>query len=101
VQLYLRDVVASVTRPVLELKAFQRITLSPGQAEDVTFTLGAAQLGFLNASLKSVVEPGRFEILVGPSSAEGLRGSFEVSGKAAALDRTTKRPEIKGVSAAR
>ncbi len=78
VQVYIRDVVASLTRPVKELKAFQRVTIDPGQTRELTFEIPAASLGFTNARMQYVVEPGRFEVHVGPSSAEGLRGSFQV-----------------------
>jgi beta-glucosidase len=78
VQLYVQDVVASVTRPVQELKGFRRITLQPGERRRVEFVLGPAELGFLNQSLKWVVEPGEFRIRVSNSSAGGQVGTFEV-----------------------
>jgi beta-glucosidase len=80
-QLYIRDEVASITRPVKALAGFRRITLRPGAAERVEFVLTAAQLGFYNEAMRFTVEPGRFRVFVGPSSAEGLEGSFEVQGK--------------------
>jgi len=79
VQLYLRDVVASVTRPVKELKGFERITLAPGEKKTIVFTLTPEQLSFINRDLKRVVEPGIFEVMVGKSSEDiQLAGSFEV-----------------------
>lgn len=78
VQLYVRDVVASVTRPVQELKGFQRVTLRPGESRRVEFRLGPAELGFYDRDMKWVVEPGRFEVRVSDSSVGGLTGSFEV-----------------------
>jgi len=78
VQLYVRDVVASVTRPVQELKGFQRLTLRPGESRRVEFLLGPAELGFYDRDMKWVVEPGRFEVRLGDSSVGGLTGSFEV-----------------------
>jgi beta-glucosidase len=78
VQLYVQDVVASVTRPVQELKGFRRITLDPGERRRVEFVLGPEELGFLNQSLKWVVEPGEFRIRVSNSSEGGLVGTFEV-----------------------
>jgi beta-glucosidase len=81
VQLYIHDVAASVTRPVRELKGFQRITLQAGERRRVSFTLGPAELGFYNRNLHFAVEPGVFEFFVGPNSAEGLKGSFEVSAR--------------------
>jgi beta-glucosidase len=78
VQLYIRDVVASVTRPVRELKGFQRITLRPGEKRRVAFTLGPEHLGFYNRQMRFVVEPGEFRVFVGTSSVDGLEASLEV-----------------------
>jgi beta-glucosidase len=78
VQLYLRDVVSSVTRPVKELKGFQRITLKPGETKVVAFTLGRDALGFWKTGREFVVEPGKFDVTVGGSSAAGLTTSFEL-----------------------
>ena len=68
VQLYIRDRVSSVTRPVLELRGFQRLTLQPGESRTVTFILTPRALQFWNADMHRVVEPGEFEIRVGPNS---------------------------------
>lgn len=68
VQLYVRDLVASVTRPVLELKGFQRITLQPGETTTVRFALEARALALWNAQMQRVVEPGALDVLAGPSS---------------------------------
>ncbi|MEW5978243.1 MAG: beta-glucosidase BglX [Acidobacteriota bacterium] len=81
VQLYLRDVAASVTRPVKELKGFQRITLQPGEKQRVTFVLGPEHLAFYNREMRFVVEPGRFLVMVGTSSADVIESSFEVLAK--------------------
>jgi beta-glucosidase len=70
VQLYIRDVAASVTRPVRELKGFQRVTLRPGEKRMVEFTLTPALLGFYNREMRFVVEPGEFKVMVGRSSAD-------------------------------
>jgi beta-glucosidase len=70
VQLYLHDLVASVTRPIKELKGFRRIHLAPGQSTRVDFDLGPDELALWNAQMKRVVEPGAFEIMVGASSAD-------------------------------
>jgi beta-glucosidase len=79
VQLYLRDVLGSVARPVLELKAFDRIQLRPGETREVTFTIGPEQLRMLDRDLNWVVEPGLFRALVGSSSKDiRLRGEFTV-----------------------
>ncbi len=78
VQLYLRDVAASVTRPVKELKGFQRITLRPGEKRRVEFTLTPEHLGFWNQENRFVVEPGDFKVTVGNSSEGGLEAIFAV-----------------------
>ena len=79
VQLYLRDVVASVTRPVKELKGFKRITLTPGEKKTVSFTLTKELLSFIGRDMKRIVEPGIFMVMVGRSSEDiQLTGSFEV-----------------------
>lgn len=78
VQLYIRDVAATVTRPVKELKGFERVTLQPGERRRVEFTLGPEHLGFYNREMRFVVEPGVFKVMVGNSSEGGLEASFEV-----------------------
>ena len=78
VQLYIRDLAASVTRPVKELKGFERITLHPGERRRVEFTLTPEHLGFYNRQMRFVVEPGRFKVTVGTNSADGLEANFEV-----------------------
>ena len=70
VQLYVRDQVSSVTRPVKELKGFARINLRPGETRTVQFTLAPESLSFLNEEMRRVVEPGKFDIMVGPSSSD-------------------------------
>ena len=66
--LFIRDKVASVTRPLLELKGFERISLAPGQNGTVHFTLPAGDLRFPGPDLEPVFEPGEIEILVGPAA---------------------------------
>ena len=68
VQMYIRDKVSSVTRPVKELKGFGRVTLEAGQTATVTFEIAPEHLAFYNIDMKYVVEPGEFEIMVGNSS---------------------------------
>ena len=70
VQLYVRDDHASVTRPVLELKRFQRVSLQPGERRTVTFELTPRDLSFWNVDMKRVVEPGTFTIYAGPNSVD-------------------------------
>jgi len=77
VQLYIRDEVASVSRPVRELKAFKRVTLKPGESRAVDLRVAVRDLWFYGLDMKRVVEPGTFRVFVGSSSAEGLEASFE------------------------
>ena len=79
VQLYLADPVASRVRPVKELKGFQKILLAPGETRKVTFELMHSSLGFYDAELRYVVEPGQFKVWVGQNSAEGLESEFWIS----------------------
>lgn len=68
VQLYIRDVVSSVTRPVKELRGFRRLTLQPGETQTVSFELGEKDFRFWNADMQRVVEPGEFTIMTGANS---------------------------------
>jgi beta-glucosidase len=68
VQMYIRDLVSSVTRPVKELKGFQKVSLKPGENKTVTFEITPSALSFYDINMKYVVEPGDFEIMVGNSS---------------------------------
>ncbi|MBR5399987.1 MAG: beta-glucosidase BglX [Bacteroidales bacterium] len=68
VQLYVRDLVGSVTRPVKELKGFQKVFLKAGESTTVSFHLNASELGFYKANGTYFVEPGEFELFIGPSS---------------------------------
>jgi beta-glucosidase len=70
VQIYVRDKVSSVTRPVKELKAFRRVTLKPGESRDVTLTLDHRAFELWNTDMKRVVEPGEFVIMSGPNSVD-------------------------------
>ncbi len=80
-QLYIRDEVSSVTRPVKELRGFQRITLDPGQSHTVEFMLGPEQLSFLDHDMHRVVEPGTFKIMVGGSSVDVIETKLNVVAK--------------------
>jgi beta-glucosidase len=77
VQLYIRDEVASVSRPLRELKAFQRVTLKPSESRAVNLRVAVRDLWFVGLDMRSVVEPGTFRVYVGPNSAEGLEATFE------------------------
>jgi len=68
VQLYVRDQISSVTRPVKLLKGFQRITLAPGADQTIEFEITPDQLSLLDAHLEWIVEPGQFDLMVGGSS---------------------------------
>jgi beta-glucosidase len=70
VQLYIRDLLATVARPVMELKGFQRIHLLPGEMKEVSFTISPGLLSMLDQHLNTVVEPGDFRIMIGASSAD-------------------------------
>jgi beta-glucosidase len=79
VQLYIRDLVASMTRPVKELKGFQRVSLQPGEKRRVEFVLGPEELGFWNRELRYVVEPGEFQVMVGANSVDVIESKFNVN----------------------
>ena len=81
VQLYVRDLVSSVTRPVMELKDFRRVSLAPGESKTVEFIITPDKLSFLNLNMQSVVEPGWFDIMVGTSSSKYQTGKLEVVAK--------------------
>jgi beta-glucosidase len=78
VQLYIRDVVGSVTRPVRELKGFQKIAFKKGEKQTVTFEISTEDLKFYNSDLQFVAEPGQFEVFVGGNSNADMKVSFEL-----------------------
>ncbi len=77
-QLYVRDLVGSLTRPVRELKGFQRVSLAPGESRQVSFTLTEADLAFTRADGTRGVEPGQFQAWVAPDSAAGAPVDFRL-----------------------
>lgn len=79
-QMYIRDDVSSVTRPVKELKDFARVSIEPRQTKTVTFTVTPAKLEFYNRELKRVVEPGTFQIMVGGNSVDLINATLRVVG---------------------
>lgn len=81
VQLYLRDDVASVTRPVKQLRGFQRVALQPGESKTVTFDLGFEDLAMYDARMQQVVEPGTFTVFVGGSSDRTQQAAFSVAAR--------------------
>lgn len=80
VQMYIRDVVGSITRPVRELKGFDKISLKPGESKTVTFTIDRSLLEFYNYDLEKVVEPGEFKVFIGKDSTTGNEATFNVIG---------------------
>jgi beta-glucosidase len=79
VQLYIRDLVASVVRPVKELKAFQKVFLKKGESREVRFTLTVEDLKFYDKDLRRIAEPGEFRVFVGTSSSEVKEASFTLA----------------------
>jgi beta-glucosidase len=80
VQLYIRDLVASITQPVKELKGFQKLYLKKGESKEVSFSLGVDDLRFYNNELKLIYEPGDFKVFVGGSSREVKEAGFSLLG---------------------
>jgi beta-glucosidase len=81
VQLYIRDEVSSVTRPVKELRGFRRISIAPGETKTVEFLLGPEALSFLNREMERVVEPGTFDIMAGGNSVDLIHTKLTVNAK--------------------
>jgi beta-glucosidase len=78
VQLYIRDLVGSITRPVKELKGFQQITLQPGETKKVSFTISVDDLKFYNSDLKYTYEPGDFKVFIGTNSEAVKEAAFKL-----------------------
>ena len=76
VQLYIRDLVASVTRPVKELKGFRKITLEPGESREVTFVVTPEDLAFYDINMQLTTEPGQFKVFIGPNSRDVKEAEF-------------------------
>ena len=81
VQLYIRDLVGSTTRPVKELKGFERIYLQPGQTRTVTFKIAPEMLKFYNYDLQYVIEPGDFQVMIGSNSRDVKTAAFTVTSR--------------------
>jgi beta-glucosidase len=81
IELYIHDLVSSVTRPVQELKGFRRIHFGPGESKRVEMTLGAEELSFFDETNRRVVEPGGFDVMVGGSSADVQKARLEVTAR--------------------
>jgi beta-glucosidase len=79
-QLYIRDRVASVTRPIRQMKGFQKVALAPGESKRVTFTLTRRELEFVGVDNRWIAEPGAFDVWIAPSAqADGAKGMFELA----------------------
>lgn len=78
VQLYVRDLVGSTTRPVKELKGFKRVWIEPGETKKVEFELETNELAVFDKDFTAVVEPGNFNLWIGPNSKEGLKSEFTI-----------------------
>ncbi|HRN56790.1 MAG TPA: glycoside hydrolase family 3 C-terminal domain-containing protein [Agriterribacter sp.] len=78
VQLYIRDMVGSITRPVKELKGFQKIELEPGESKKVEFTISVDDLKFYNSDLQYIAEPGDFKIFIGTNSRDVKEADFKL-----------------------
>jgi hypothetical protein len=88
VQLYLRDPLAPVVRPIRWLAGWARVPLDPGRSARVTFTVHADRMSFTGVDMQRIVEPGRIEVAVGSSSADlPLHGAFDLDGPARVLGR--------------
>ena len=78
VQLYIRDLVGSIARPLKELKGFQKINLKPGESKTVSFTISINDLKFYNSDLNWVAEPGDFKLFIGTSSDNTKEADFKL-----------------------
>lgn len=79
VQLYIRDLEASLSRPVIELKGFQKVALKAGESKELTFTINAEMLKFYNYDLEHVLEPGNFDLFIGKNCRETKTAKFAVT----------------------
>ena len=80
VQLYVRDDVGSVTRPVMQLRGFQRVTLAPGERKTISFSLSVKDFAFYDLAMRRVAEPGSFHVYVGPNSRDVQSATFTLRG---------------------
>ena len=76
VQLYIRDIIGSISRPMKELKGFQQVTLKAGESKTVEFMIHPSDLMFYNSDLKKVVEPGAFNVFIGGNSRDIKEADF-------------------------
>jgi hypothetical protein len=93
VQLYVQDSVASVTRPVKELKGFKRVSLQPGEQKTVSFQLEVRHLAFYDRQMNYVVEPGTIEVMIGSSSSDiRLQDNIMITGETTKVDQVFQTP---------
>jgi len=78
VQLYLRDLVGEVTRPIKELKGYKRIHLEPGKTEKVVFKIHRDDLAYYGLDERLRIDPGQYHIWIGPDCSQGLKGEFKL-----------------------
>jgi beta-glucosidase len=78
VQLYIRDVVGTISRPMKELKGFEKITLKPGESKSVSFTIDESLLKYYNSQHVYTSEPGTFEVFIGPNARDAKKTGFEL-----------------------
>jgi beta-glucosidase len=78
VQLYIQDIYGSITRPVKELKGFQKIFLKKGESKNLTFNISENDLKFYNANLKYAAEPGDFKVYIGSNSRDVMEAQFKL-----------------------
>jgi len=78
VQLYIQDLVGSITRPVKELKGFQKVWLNAGEKREIEFILNASDLAFYKSWEEKIVEPGKFKLWIGSDSSTGMMTQFEI-----------------------
>ena len=78
IQMYLQDVTASMSRPVKQLKGFEKVTLKPGETQTVSFPIDVDALKFWNQQMKYAAEPGKFNVFIGVDSARVKQGEFEL-----------------------
>ena len=93
-QLYVRDLVACVSRPVREFKAFQKVRLQPGESRELIFTVEPRDLAYFDRSLRFGLDPGRFEIFVGANAADAQKAGVEIVGESKFHELPGQRPAL-------
>ena len=78
VQLYIQDVIGSITRPIRELKGFEHVSLKSGETKKVSFTISSKDLKFVNSNMRFIAEKGKFNAWIAPNASSGLQTSFNL-----------------------